>query len=210
MEVLNELSVPLVVLVAMTATLILVLQDWRWCLGVLAVQYVGVFLLITNHWPLSMAITKLVSGWIGCVVLALAGLEKQRLILESKHLRSWDNFNADFVPFTFSGKLLRWIAAGLVILAMVSLTSGVANWIPNAGMARTTAALILMGLGLLHLGVTSHPFRTVLGLLTVISGFDILYTAVEMSVLVAGLFSGVILGLSLTGAYLILLSPGEG
>jgi hypothetical protein len=43
-----------------------------------------------------------------------------------------------------------------------------------------------------------------LGLLTVLSGFEILYSAVEVSALVTGLLAGVNLGLALVGAYLLL------
>jgi hypothetical protein len=42
-----------------------------------------------------------------------------------------------------------------------------------------------------------------LGLLTVVTGFEVLYAAVEASILVAGMLSVVILGLALVGAYLL-------
>jgi hypothetical protein len=60
---------------------------------------------------------------------------------------------------------------------------------------------------LLHLGLTAQPLRVVLGLLTVLSGFEILYAAVESATLVAGLLAAVNLGLALVGAYL-LVAPG--
>jgi hypothetical protein len=63
--------------------------------------------------------------------------------------------------------------------------------------------MILIALGLLHLGLTSQPFRVVLGLLTVLSGFEILYAAVESSILITGLLAAVTLGLAMLGAYLI-------
>jgi hypothetical protein len=43
----------------------------------------------------------------------------------------------------------------------------------------------------------------VLGLLTVLSGFEILYAAVETATLVAGLLAAINLGLALVGAYLL-------
>jgi hypothetical protein len=48
--------------------------------------------------------------------------------------------------------------------------------------------------------------RVIVGLLTVLSGFEIIYAAIESSVLVTGLLAGVNLGLALVGAYL-LISP---
>jgi hypothetical protein len=70
--------------------------------------------------------------------------------------------------------------------------------------------LILIGIGLLHLGLTAQPLRVVLGLLTVLSGFEILYAAVETATLVAGLLAGVNLGLALVGSYLLTSPSLEG
>jgi hypothetical protein len=42
------------------------------------------------------------------------------------------------------------------------------------------------------------------GLLTVIAGFEVIYAAIETSVLVAGLLGVVNLGLALTGAYVLI------
>jgi hypothetical protein len=64
-------------------------------------------------------------------------------------------------------------------------------------------SFFLIGIGLLQLSLTSHPLRVVIGLLTVLSGFEILYATMESSVLVTGLLAGVNLGLALVGAYLL-------
>ena len=60
-----------------------------------------------------------------------------------------------------------------------------------------------MGIGVLHLGLTNHPFRIAVGLLTMISGFEVLYAAVESSALVAGLLAVINLGIALAGVYLL-------
>jgi hypothetical protein len=74
----------------------------------------------------------------------------------------------------------------------------------DAGFPVTAGSLLLIGMGLLHLGITSYILRVVIGLMTVISGFEILYSAVEGSVLVAGLLALINLGLALVGAYLLI------
>jgi len=66
-----------------------------------------------------------------------------------------------------------------------------------------TGSFALIGLGMLHLGMTVQPFRVILGLLTVLSGFEVLYAALESSILVAAWLSVVNLGLALVGAYLL-------
>ena len=58
-------------------------------------------------------------------------------------------------------------------------------------------------MGILHLGLTAQTWRTILGLLTVFSGFEILYATVETSILVTGFLAVVTLGISLIGAYLL-------
>ena len=63
--------------------------------------------------------------------------------------------------------------------------------------------------GLFHLGMTSDVLRVVIGLLTILAGFEILYAAVETSILVAALLSAATLGLALAGSYLILQSNPE-
>ncbi len=50
----------------------------------------------------------------------------------------------------------------------------------------------------------------IIGLLTALSGFEILYAAVETSVMVAGLQAIVTLGLALIGAYLLAVRGMEG
>ena len=81
--------------------------------------------------------------------------------------------------------------------------------IPGIGLPVITGSLVLMGLGMLHLGMTIQPFRVILGLLTVLSGFEALYAALESSILVAAMLSTVNLGLALVGAYLLTARKSE-
>jgi len=144
------------------------------------------------------------------VILALAVLDKRRITGQTETTKAGLINRESSIPFTLSGKLLRLLAALLVILAALSVAPGAAAWIPVIGVVRASGGLIVISLGLLHLGMTGQPFRVILGLLTVLSGFEVFYAAVETSILVAGLFSGVTLGLALTGAYLLMISPLEG
>ena len=93
--------------------------------------------------------------------------------------------------------------AGMVIV----LAAGLASQGPQsaAGVeAPVLAGTILMaGIGALQLGSSRQTGRIILGLLTVLSGFEVYYAAVEGSILVAGLLSVVVLGLGLVGAYLL-------
>jgi hypothetical protein len=78
-----------------------------------------------------------------------------------------------------------------------------ANWVLSATYEQLLGSLLLVSLGIINLGITDRPFRIVVGLLTVLSGFEIIYASVETSVLVAGFFALLSLGISLLGSYLM-------
>jgi hypothetical protein len=65
-------------------------------------------------------------------------------------------------------------------------------------------SLLLIGAGVVHLGVTSDTLNVILGLLTMLTGFEILYAAIESSILVAGLLAVTNLGLGIAGSYLLI------
>jgi hypothetical protein len=179
-----------IALVLTTATGILISRDWRLELGLLGLQYVGVLWLTAQHWPLSMATIKVVTGW-----MAIATMGMTRL-----NLKDEDEDSEKFWP---QGWLFRLFAAGIVTIIVLTTASQVENIIPGIGLPVIYGSLILMGLGMLHLGMTAQPFRVIVGLLTVLSGFEALYAALESSVLVAAMLSIVDLGLALVGAYLL-------
>jgi hypothetical protein len=189
-------ALPAVFLLTATSLTILASHRWRWCLLALALQYAGVFLLVALHWPLALALVKVVAGWMAAVVLVIAVLNSPDTWLAEERTQP-------------GGALFRLLAAGLVAMVVASIVPRVVKWMPGVEMEQVWGGLILIGIGLLHLGLTAQPLRVVLGLLTVLSGFEILYAAVETATLVAGLLAGVNLGLALVGAYL-LASPSLG
>jgi hypothetical protein len=186
----EALAFPAVIVVILAGVLLLVSTEWRLSIGVLAILYVGVFLLVSLSWPIERAVVKLVAGWMSGAVLgmALIGLPE-----EARRP----------VRMSTATSLFRLIVAGLVLLVAFSLAPKITEYIHEISLDQAYGGAILIGLGLLHLGLTAHPLRVTLGLLTVLAGFEILYAAVEESTLVTGLLAGVDLGLALLGAYLI-------
>lgn len=185
MTILNWVALGLV-LVASAG--ILLVRDWRWMIGLLAVQYLGVFWLVQASWNISLASGKLVTGWMICAVLGIAHANKEE---EQVSGLSWPQ-----------GQFFRLAVIALVFIVTYTAGIGLMNWL---GMALPSAwgGLLLIGMGLLHTGITNQPFRVIVGLLTALSGFEIIYAAVESSILVTGLLSLVNLGLSLAGAYFL-------
>ena len=182
-----------VLVIVATSLGLLLARDWRWSIILLAVQYLGMFVLTLQHWPLGMASVKVVAGWMSAAVLGMtrSGLTGK----EAEEESTWTR-----------GRLFRVFAAGIVILIARVVVPGVDTVMADAGFPVTNGSLILIGMGLLHLGVSTRVLRVTIGLMTVLSGFEILYSAVENSVLVAALLAVINLGLALVGAYLMVAS----
>lgn len=185
----------IVVLLIFTSVGLLVSREWRWSIALLAGQYFAAFWLVSQHWPLTMAAAKLVTGWMAATAL---GMTQINLKQYQSGETSWPQ-----------GRAFRLFSAGLVLLAVFAVSRSVTGWLPGANLPVVSGSLILISLGLLHLGMTANPLRVTLGLLTVLLGFETLYAAVENSILVAGLLSAVTLGLALAGSYLVALTSAE-
>jgi hypothetical protein len=187
-----------VILLTVTSVGLLLARDWRWLIIFLSTQYFGMLILTLQHWPLGMASVKVVAGWMSAAIL---GMTRSGLPREDKAEKS------NVLP---RGRLFRLFAAAMVLLIVSSVTPRVDVIMADAGFAVTSGSLLLVGMGLLHLGVSNHILRVTLGLMTALSGFEILYATVEDSILVAGLLAVINLGLALVGSYLLIASNAEG
>lgn len=177
---------PLTLVIVSTLTL-LISQRWRWSIIAFAIQYIGMFWMISWEWPIGLAAVKLVTGWMAGAVLAIS--QPGTALAETGFTRI---SGGGFKLFTAA---LTWVMAFAIAPSLQTLFP--------AASAYLMGAIILIGMGLLQLGMSHQPLRVILGLFTVLSGFELLYAAVDRSVLVAGLISGVNLGLALVGAFLL-------
>src|SRR5574338_1371978 len=91
-----------VILILITSTGLLLVHDWRWSIILLAVQYLGVFVLTLQHWPLGMASVKLVAGWMSAAIL---GMTRSSFPSQEMEEGFWPR-----------GRLFRLFAAGIVLL----------------------------------------------------------------------------------------------
>lgn len=185
-----------VILLVITSTGLLLVRDWRWSIILLAMQYLGMFVLTLQHWPIGMAAVKVVAGWMSAAIL---GMTRSGLSSEDPQEESiWPR-----------GRLFRLFAAAIIVLIVAVVTPSVDKIMADAGFAVTNGSLLLMGMGLLHLGITARILPVTIGLMTVLAGFEILYSSVEGSVLVAALLAVINLGLALVGSYLMLASHAQ-
>jgi hypothetical protein len=177
-----------VLLLAVSSLGLIVSRNWRWIILFLVIQYIGVFWMVSFLWPVGLAAVKGIIGWMAAAVL---GASRSTSDLED------DEFSG------LSGRLFRGMAAVVVWVLVFSIAQPVQYWIPTQ-LPILQGGLLLFGMGLLHLGMTTNPLRVVVGLLTVFAGFEILYASIESSVLMAGLMGVVNLGLALMGSYTLL------
>ena len=195
--IVNILTWGAVLLLFGASLALLITNDWRRMLAFLALQYIGVFGLTLTHWTLSMAAVKLVTGWMAATILGIT-----RAALDPE----FDSAPNRSLPESI---LFRIFATAILALVALSAAPLVSELLPGVGTAEVSGSLILMMMGLLHLGLTTGPLRVVIGLLTVLAGFEIIYASVETAALVAALLSLINLGLALVGAYLLTAAPDE-
>ena len=202
-----------VILLSITSMALLVINEWRLSILLLSLQYVAVFILTAINWPLQMAIVKPVAGWMAGAVIGLAILSssQSKMNLANKNFsKEKDSGENKLSSFIKQGGPFHLIAAGLVFLSVIYLEPQLEKWFPDIIHLTGLGGLILIGMGLLKLGFTDSPFPITLGLLTLFSGFEVIFANLENSALVAGLLAIITLGLSLSGAYLLLtLEMGE-
>ncbi len=181
-DVLAQLSflmtTPSIVGLVVTASLIVIISDWRFSLGALSVQYVLVGLLLTRLIQPQVAVIKVLIGALVCVVLYLTA----RLVSESSETPPSEREDAGGVSlpdFTF-----RLLAALFVGLAIYSLSMRYP--LPEVPSDIGLACYWLASLGLLVLMLTEEPLKAGMGLLTLVTGFELFYSALERSLSVVG------------------------
>jgi hypothetical protein len=92
-----------VAMIIITSVGLLLARDWRWSISLLSIQYIAMFMLALQHWPLGMAAVKVVAGWMAAAILGMtrSGLTNENLNEEN----IWPR-----------GRLFRIFAAGIVVI----------------------------------------------------------------------------------------------
>ena len=163
-------------------------RNWRWNILAISLQYVAVFWLVLTVWPTGLAAVKLVSGWMAGAVLG----------------SSIPNIDSGFISDQMNKTEISFrIIFGLIILlVIIVIAPGMISLFP-VSLPLILGGSLITGFGLLIVGMASHPIRIVFGLLSIFSGFEVVYAGLEKSVMVAGFLSLITLGIALVGAYLL-------
>jgi hypothetical protein len=183
------------ILLLVTGILLLLVRDWRISIGLLAVQYLAMFIVILGIWPFSVALIKMMVGFMVAAVLSTSGTAQ-------------DAFREETLLPT--GRIFRITLAGLILILVLSVAPQLNTMIAEVSISVMRCGLLSFGLGLAHIGISTRPFRIIIGILTILTGFEIIYAAVEVSFLVIGLLAGINLALALVGVYFGLFLNSEG
>ena len=189
----------------LSAGLIVVVRDWRISLLALLGQYLLAGLVLSGMVLAEVALIKVLIGALICPMLYLAARQA-----------GWGAgrngpaglSQREIFP---AGPAFRLLAVTLMGLLAMALSQSYPPPVipPGVGLA----SYWLMLIGLLILLLTEHPLKAGQGLLTVIIGFELLYTPIERSLAMVWLLAVVNLLLALAIAYLIVardISSSEG
>lgn len=190
---LPNLAVAAVLIIVVVNIVLIALNQWRWMSVAWVFQVFAIFWLTTLSWSISQSAVKLISGWIAIAIVSAA---RPETILEK---------DSEVIAAGFG---FRFLSVGMTWLLAFSITPAIQNIIP-ARIEIIWGGVLLIAGGLLQIGLSRNIVRSILGLLTFLGGFEVLYASVESSVLVSGLLALINIGLAWLAIY-FLSTSGEG
>ncbi len=181
-----------VIFVGGTSLFLLVSKNWRWNILALALQYVAVFWMVLQTWTLGLAVAKLIGGWMAGAILG----------------SSIQNESFGKEEFSFVEQRFKFILVLIIWIFVYSISPQIQKFFPIS-FQLILGGMVLITVGILQFGVSSNPIRVIFGLLTCFSGFEVIYSGLENSILVAGFLVIITLGIALVGALFINQQEGE-
>jgi hypothetical protein len=180
------------VILLLCAAVNLVRRHWVLNVAVLALQYVCVFLIILEVRTPLLAGIKLIVGLMVSLMIYLI-LRSSGLIdslFSRQHLTSGEVFRGT-------------IALLLVLISHLAAPKVKLSIFPQSSELLLTASMGLMLFGLFQMGTITEPLYLVIGMLTFLSGFELLYASLEFSRVLEALFTAINLLLALVGSFFI-------
>lgn len=178
---------PAAFIVLLTASLILIIRDWRWSLVAILIQYLIVGLLFADVLAPHLSFMKVVIGVFICLILYVTARQVNwgRLPEDVTHeeaLRLGKLRILRFGPYMLpTDTPFRVFFALLVTISLWTLTQRPSFHLPAVPENVNFAILGMIGMGLVTLSLTSEPYKAGLGVLTFITGFELFYSAVDQS-----------------------------
>ena len=192
---------PAIVGLFLTALIIFLATDWRLSLAALLVQYVLVGLTLTRTIQSEVVVVKILVGVFVVLILYLTaqrvqGTRESEGVAESGRRSPGVSQGWDAGPL---GLPLRLLAVLLVVLALTRWFSVGSQPLVSTDVA--FAAVWLASMGMLGLILGGGPLRVAPALLSILSGFDLVYSGLELSLAVVGSYGALTLLTALALAY---------
>lgn len=199
---------PAAIIVVVTAALLVILRDWRWLLLILIFQYLAAGLLYTDVLEPRSAFVKILVGLFVCLILTVTAgqvnwgrLPSDLTEAEARRLGRRNELHLGPVRLP-SDMPFRILVALVVALGAWGLTQGPAFRLPVVPDYFNLAVFGLVGLGLVNASLTAEPMTAGIGLLTLLTGFELFYGALEQSAAMMAVLAVANLSLAVAVAYL--------
>ena len=183
----QNISVIALIAIMVSSLVVFILENFRHRLIAMIAIYLSEFILVALVWPIGLALIKFIIGTICIVVLFTVNYPEKTSTNIYKNV---------------SYQMLKAVVAILIWLIVFYFSNRIFVLIPT-NQYLLKGSLTLIGLGIIQVGFISETKSVIIGLLMFFAGFEILHSAIEASVLLAGLLASVNLGLSVAGAYLL-------
>jgi len=199
---------PAAYLVMLTATMILILRDWRWSILFLALQYLLAGFLFVDVLLPHLAFMKVLVGIFICLILYVTARqvrwgELPEDVTQEEAVQMRKERTVRLGPLVLpTGTPFRIFLALMVCLAVWAMAQRTGFLLPAAPGHLQLAIFALVGLGLVSLSITGEPLMAGLGLLTFMTGAELFYSALEQSAAMLGLLGVANLMIALVIAYL--------
>lgn len=191
------------VLLFLSGMALILIRDWRVAISALLVEYLVLGMMLAQLVDPELAFAKVLVGLFICPMLYLSARQagwRENLTLFSHGLRALIG-RRTLIEQTFPpGHLFRLML--VLLLVVIAFALGQGYPLPELPFSAAVAVYWLVLAGLLILNITSDPFKAGQGLLTLLIGFELWYTTLNDSLLLAGLWGGVNIVLALVIGYL--------
>jgi hypothetical protein len=169
---------PITTILAGIASGILVVTDHKWVkIGIIALIYVLVSILLNTEAPQVLVVIKLVTG----LTVSLVQINTVIQIGRDRPLTGRLDLPTS-LPF-------RMIAVLLVTTASIGIGRSEFVTIPGVRPAALSTALLLGGMGLLIVSFFERPSNVAIGIICLLNGFELVYVALESSIAVMALLA---------------------
>ena len=186
----NAPYIPLI-LIFFTGSALVLFRPGSRMVFILTVQYLSVSWLVFTNLPSVGVVVKMITGCLVCFILYLG--------IRQTGISQFEGIGQRIFAYVS----FRVVALLLVMVASISIASSNLFVQFNISLEANLGATFLIATSLLNLGLGSDQLRNGIGLLTLISGGELIYSYIEPSLAVIALLAMVQLGIVLVLCYIM-------